>query len=350
MLPLTEELARKFGREAGTLVTVRMRRPEALPVVIRTWQDEPEILRAVGRALPQVPQCLATGPDFALHTYVEGVPLSSVCADGKPLDTLLVKALAEVFAQMAPVRRSELPRLPASWPRDDEDSQGFLRTLAFEADRQIRRPNQEAFGSLFAALGIPENALARLADRAPTMRRRPFGLLHTDLHRDNLILPSDEEAPLFCVDWELATFGDPLHDLATHLVRMGYPEQQRPEVVESWAEAVGRSRPGALDGLDQDLDLYLDFEEAQSVYPDVMRAAALLRDRADEEGLAAATARVRAALEAAARPLSLAAVPSEQEVERILSRWRDARVESAPPALIALDLPSVMRDPAPALR
>lgn len=325
VLPLTEDMARRLGREPGTQVTVRMRRPGALPVVIRTWQDETEILAAVGRQLPHVPQCLAKGPDFAIHSYVEGTTLSSVCADGKPLDTLLVKALADVFARMAQVRREALPRLPALWPRNDKDSQGFLRTLAHLADRQIRQPNWHEFGGLFAALGIPEDAMLRLADRVPAMARRPYALLHTDLHRENLILPFAAEPPLFCADWELAGYGDPLHDLATHLVRMRYPAHQWEEVVEAWAEAMRRVRPAAVKGLGKDLDHYLDFERAQSVYPDVMRAAASLRDLTDEQSLHAATARVRRALQTAARPLGLGTIPGEPEIGRILFRWREAR-------------------------
>ena len=180
VLPLTEPVARLLGREAGTSVTVRIRRAEALPVVIRTWENEDEILGAVRGALPHVPQCLAKGDGFALHSYVEGVPLSSVCGNGKPVDTLLIRALAGLLAQMAYVRRSTLPPLPRGWPSNDTDSQGFLRTLAHLADRQIRQPNWAAFGGLFAALGIPEDALVRLAERVPVMTRRPYTQLHAD--------------------------------------------------------------------------------------------------------------------------------------------------------------------------
>ncbi len=106
VLALNELEARLLGREPCTSVTVRIRRAEALPVVIRTWDNEDEILGAVKDALPHVPQCLAKGPDFAVHSYVEGVPLSSICANGKPVDTLLVRALAGLLAQMTRVRRS----------------------------------------------------------------------------------------------------------------------------------------------------------------------------------------------------------------------------------------------------
>ncbi|WP_369271922.1 phosphotransferase [Streptomyces sp. R11] len=328
LLPLTEPLADLLDRQVGTPVTVRIRRAEAeaLPVVIRTWQNEAEILDAIKGLVPHAPECLFHGEDFAIHSYVEGVPLSSVCGNGKPVDALLVEAMADLLAQMPHVRRGALPPLPSVWPSSNADSQGFLRALAHLADEQIRKPNWTLFGGLFAALGIPEDALLRFAERVPAMTRRPYSLLHADLHRDNLILSYDSGvAPLICVDWELATYGDPLHDLATHLVRMRYPTDQWPEVIAAWATAMRRVRPAAVGGLARDLQHYIAFERAQSVFPDVMRAAGSLIGSFTQKSLDEATRAVRSAVEAAAEPLRLRNVPGERETERALFRWWASR-------------------------
>jgi aminoglycoside phosphotransferase (APT) family kinase protein len=324
VLPLTEPMARLLKRSVGTSVTVRIRRTEALPVVIRTWQNEAEILDAIKEVLPHVPECLVRWDHVAIHSYVEGAPLSSICGNGKPVDTLLIREVADLFAQMAQVRRGVLPPLPPLWPRNHTDSQAFLHTLVHLADQQIRKPNGAVFGGLFAALGIPEDALLRLAERVPVMARRPYSLLHADLHRDNLIVYG-RVSPLTCVDWELATYGDPLHDLATHLVRMQYPSHQWGEVIDAWAEAMQETRPAAVSGLARDLRHYLAFERAQSVYPDVMRAARSLEESSTSARLEAATTEVRRALEEAAEPLQLRNVPGEGEIERTLYRWLASR-------------------------
>ncbi|MGW0818958.1 phosphotransferase [Streptomyces viridiviolaceus] len=325
VLPLTETMARMLGQEPGGLVTVRIRRPDALPVVIRTWQKEAEILAAVRGVLPDAPECLVEGDGFAIHKYVEGVSLASVCGNGKPVDALIIKGLAGLLAQMTQVRRGALPPLPSVWPRNDMDSQGFLRALAHLADQQIRQPNRAGYGGLFAALGIPEDALVRLAERVPPMARRPYSLLHADLHRDNVIVSYGGVPPLICVDWELATYGDPLHDLATHLVRMRYPSHQWGEVIDAWVAAMQEARPAAVVGLSTDLRHYVAFERAQSVYPDVMRAARSLEESFTQKSLDEATAEVRRALEAAAEPLRLAELPGEGEIERALFRWLASR-------------------------
>ncbi|MER5434328.1 aminoglycoside phosphotransferase family protein [Streptomyces sp. NPDC002588] len=328
VVPLTEYIAPWAGRPAGTEVTVRVPRADALPVVIRTWHDEAAVLAAVRDVLPHAPECLLKGPGFAVHSYVEGVPLSTICGNGKPVDTLLMKALAELLARMTEVRRSALPPLPAGWPASHTDSQSFLRTLARCADEQIRRPNWTEFGGLFKALGLPDRALLDFADRVPAMARRPYSLLHADLHRDNLIVSYDGAPPLICVDWELATYGDPLHDLATHLVRMRYPAHQWDEVIEAWREAMLRLRPAAVTGLGTDLWHYVNFERAQSVYPDVMRTARSLQRSLTQQNLDEATAEVRRALTTAAEPLRLRNVPETGEIEGALFRWLSSRADA----------------------
>ncbi|MET7699975.1 aminoglycoside phosphotransferase family protein [Streptomyces sp. NPDC005485] len=322
--PLTEAQSRLVGGDSGQPVTVRLRIPSALPVVIRTWQDEAEILNTIRAVLPHVPQCLVKRRDMTILSYVEGVPLSRICPGGKPVDPDLIHALAHLLADMTEVRRKDLPPLPMSWPRSSRDSGAFLRALAFAAEEQIRQRNWAKFGGLFAMLGIPENAMVRFAERVPTLISRPFSLLHTDLHRDNVIVSYHGSPPLICVDWELATYGDPLHDLATHLVRMQYPDYQWPEVIAAWREVMGERRSKAVNGLDRDLKHYVAFERAQSVYPDVMRAATGLGDSFDQRELDAATQAVFYALLAAEAPLQLKSVPDQSEIERILYRWNES--------------------------
>ena len=81
----------------------------------------------------------------------------------------------------------------------------------------------------------------------------------------------------------------------------------------------------AANGLARDLPHYVAFERAQSVYPDVMRAARSLEHSLDQKSLDQATASVSNALSAAAGPLRLTHVPDEAEVERVLIRWQASR-------------------------
>ncbi|WP_053658116.1 phosphotransferase family protein [Streptomyces sp. MMG1121] len=323
VLPLTGPPARLLGRAPGTLVTVRVRRADAPPVVIRTWPSEPEILRAVRAVLPHTPEVLLEGDGFAVLGHVDGTSPAGPRAPGEPVDAALLTDVAELLAAVVQVRGAALPPLPAGRPGNHTDSQGFLRALAHQADQQIRRPNWRRYGGLFVALGVPEDALLRFADRVPAMTRRPYGLLHGDLHGGTLVVPSAGAVPLTCVDWELAGYGDPLHDLAVHLVRMRYPERQWREVVDAWERAVRGVRPAAVAGLAKDLRHYVAFEYAQCLYATVIRAARSLEGaegRFGQAALDAATAAVHTALRRAAAVLRLGRVPERGEIERVLFR------------------------------
>ncbi|MET8470350.1 aminoglycoside phosphotransferase family protein [Streptomyces sp. NPDC006422] len=322
---LTDEEARALDRPLDSRVMVRRRRADVAPVVIRTWADEWSVLDALGGLVGPVPQCLARLGDVSVHSYMEGTPLSSICRNGKPVDSMLIGAFADLLAGMARVPGSALPPRPEPWPKDG-DSRGFLRTLLAKAEEQIRQANWPEFGGLFVALGVPENAL-RLSQHwwAPRLTPRPFHLLHGDLHRGNVIVTHDGDPPLMWVDWELATYGDPLHDLAVHLVRMDYPPEQRDEVVEQWYKAMWVVRREAVEGLESDLRHYIDFEHAQSVYPDVIRAAGSLGESFSQSDLERAAAEVHRALVVARRPLRLRNVLAPSAIEPLLYRWRAAR-------------------------
>ncbi|WAU78367.1 aminoglycoside phosphotransferase family protein (plasmid) [Streptomyces sp. Qhu-G9] len=326
VFPLSERAAQLTGTEQGAPVLVRVPQAESVRVVIRTWPSEADLLEALKDLLPHVPRCLARTATATVLTYVAGTPFSRFCPAGKPVDPLQISDIAHLLAQTTAVRREALPPLPDYWPQDDEDSQSYLQTLALSADRQIRQPNWPVYGDLFNALGVAEDVLVRLAERVPGMTHRPYSLLHADLHRDNLVVTEHGTPRLIAVDWELATYGDPLHDLATHLIRMQYPESQKQEVIDAWAGAVDSVTPAALKGLDTDLAHYIAFEQAQSIFPDVIRAVNSLAwspypDDHDER-LNEAASGVHRALEDAAKPLGLKDIPSLPRVRDLLHQWQ----------------------------
>lgn len=313
--------AELVGVGADTPVKVRVGRLDSLKVVERLWDDEGVILTALSRtrAVRNTPLFYAGQGDIAVHEFVSGQTLARVCPPGKPLDPHYLDSLVGQLAALTDVSADELPPLPGHWA-EDGDSRGFLRDRADFAEREVRRANWAEFGSLFSALEVPANALRVLRDRLPALRPRPFALLHGDLHRHNVIVRHADDA-LTIVDWELALWGDPLHDLAIHLVRMRYPADQRWEVVQRWRAAV---RPEVAAGLEQDLPVYVNYERAQSLFADTLRAAralAALGEHPAAAAVGAAVSRVRNALHLAAGPLRLNRVPTRTEVERALLGW-----------------------------
>ncbi|MDX2705013.1 phosphotransferase [Streptomyces sp. PA03-6a] len=314
---------------------IKLRVPLATPkVVMRTWPDEAEVLAALNEAVAGqqlrpnfgIPQCLVTFGRASLHRFVDGKALSQEAPSGAPIGEKRLRDIAEVFAYAATVTREQLPKLPARWP-GDKDSEGFLDLLVEYAER-VHQDHRPVYGSLFDALGVPVEALERFRQRVRqrigALYPRPYSLLHTDLHRDNIVLLKN--GSLFILDWELATFGDPLHDLATHLVRMEYTDRERERMKREWERTLNlRGHSAMTAGMATDLQAYVDFEYAQSVYADVVRAAIRLGTAPGSPLLGPSVSLVVRALQRAQVPFGLASVPGEQEVETALNEWHARR-------------------------
>ncbi|WP_431962118.1 phosphotransferase [Actinacidiphila sp. bgisy160] len=334
-MTLDKRLARLARVTLDEAARVKLRVPLTTPkVVMRTWPDEAEVLATLNEAVAGqrlkpnfgIPQCLVTFGRASLHRFVDGKPLSQEAPSGTPIREKRLRDIAEVFAYAATVTREQLPKLPARWP-GDKDSDGFLDLLVQYAER-VHHEHRPVYGSLFDALGVPVDALERfrrgVRQRVGVLYPRPYSLLHTDLHRDNIVLLKD--GSLFILDWELATFGDPLHDLATHLVRMEYTERERERMKRQWERTLNlRGHSAMTAGMATDLQAYMDFEYAQSVYADVVRAALRLGDVPGSPELEPSVSLVVRALQRAQVPLGLASVPGESEVEAALNDWHSWR-------------------------
>lgn len=298
-------------------------------MAIRTWSDVSMVVDAVRGQFPEIPrrQAIRGGPGGQGHAL--GESLDHQCPGEKPVDSLLITKLAELLARLTQVRREALPRLPADWPSNERDSRAFLGMCARLATSRLRQRNWTEFGGLFGVLGVSEDALVRVAEQVPSMSRRPYSLLHTDLRRSKVLVKEglDGTGPsVVCLDWSSASYGDPLYDLASHLVRMRYPEHQRHEVIGAWSQAMQRNRPMAVSGVAKDFPHYLAFEHVQSVFTDVRRVAISLGKTLDRTRLEEIAPKIRSVLERASEPLRLAKVPTDGEIERALFRWHAARI------------------------
>ncbi|MFD8304192.1 phosphotransferase family protein [Streptomyces sp. NPDC059690] len=247
--------------------------------------------------------------------------------------------LLEIFRQLVQIRPEMLTaqrRCTTEDRSDDYDTEGFLERLIVFMERQVYTPNLPLFHELFGALGIGEESFTRLRKSVYGLKRRPFSLLHADLHRENLIV--DPQGRIWVIDWELAMVGDPLYDLATHLYLMKFPELQERRMAQEWSRVVERARRGSSHGWEDDLPRILAFKKGQSVFTDVIRVSLQLDRRGDLDwaGLPFAAARLHSILLAAAGPIGLEAVPNRSQIAKALVRWhRTAELGKRPTVDVA---------------
>ncbi|MFJ8926178.1 phosphotransferase family protein [Streptomyces sp. NPDC102364] len=305
---------------------VKYRTPlKAVEVVPRLWRPESLVLRALEGNLDQVPRSLGDFGDWSLHSYRVGQPLSKEVPEGKVGEARL-RAFAQFFAALAGCDVLDRLELPDEYSRTAASStDGFMKWLADFARSKVCAANQSRFGRLFGDVGVPEDAIGMFLENLPLLKPRPLTLLHTDVHRANVIVGKDDQGDeqLCIIDWELALYGDPLHDLATHLVRMRYDGEEYKKMIEYWGDAMSEAGFQAMTrDFERDLGHYIDFEHVQSVYADVMRAALDLPAEPTPAELAAVAARVHAAVLRARTALRLTGdFPGEQEDQEHLRNW-----------------------------
>ncbi|MBD0746207.1 phosphotransferase [Streptomyces sp. CBMA152] len=318
-LPADNPLSTRYER--GKL---RVPRPGLLWFDQRYFASDDQLLIALRDRVTRIPDCVEHGGRF-FQGFVEGRTLPDGMFGISRLSGRHLRQLGELFAETAAVKPGEIsvPTVDEEWPRRpvaDRDTRAFLAGLIDFTEHRVYREHLDDFGSLFGRLGVSATALDGLRQRARNLTKRPFALVHGDLHRRNLIV--DSAGDLWFIDWELAMIGDPLYDLATHLHLMDYPECDVRRVKKVWREAVEAARPGGSKGWERDLPVLLAFKRAQSVYTDVIRTALALAAGAVLVG--AVVGGDVAPASAGPEPFRLRLTRAARKVQRVLATAKEA--------------------------
>ncbi|MGW7100585.1 aminoglycoside phosphotransferase family protein [Streptomyces sp. NPDC054838] len=246
-------------------VVVRIRSGDSARMDLALW-PEAELLEAIGPWVPSAPRLLYSGtdPEFQVHGFVTGRRVDGLVPEGEPLPESVLEGIEEFFGDLSRVPQSALPAVPRDWPSDG-DTGGFAERL-LDLVRTIRSRADEGVEELYRALGVPDDPCRALEDRLRKVTGRRFGLLHADIHRQNMIVTNG--GGLAFLDWELALWGDPVYDLADHLHKMAYCPAERRAVARGWERQV----PGGYrHGWRADLDYYLAYEAVKSAVVDTVR-------------------------------------------------------------------------------
>lgn len=289
----------------------------------RCFASEEALLRALQGRISGIPDLIEVADGVRLQRFIEGRTLGSLHESGEGIPDSIAVQILDLFRQMARVTPASLEAERLCMPGDrpaEGDSAGFLERLVCFAEQRVYGENVDRFPGLFASLGLDEDSFKSLRKHVAGLHDRPFCLLHADLHRENFIV--DGTGGLWTIDWELATFGDPLYDLATHLYLLRCPTPQSDEMARRWCEVMEEERPGSSNGWEEDLPKLLDFKRAQSVFTDIVRATQTLDVCPEAGGCALETAavKVKSVMDAAAVPLALDSPPALKEVEHALTR------------------------------
>lgn len=204
----------------------------------RGIEREAQVLRALqGRVkVPEViawcPETEVLGRPFLLVSHVEGVAITDQLPSAYPDSVDSVNALGVALAE----ELAALHRVP--WRdvglQDFGNPEGFLQ-------RQIERWRNTRRKTRVRDLPLMDELADWLLAKRP--QRGPVSIVHGDYHLDNTLADLEQPRLQAVIDWELATIGDPLADLALLLMFWGPRAIDPPGF--SHVQAVSR-RPGVL--------------------------------------------------------------------------------------------------------
>ncbi|MBF4162947.1 phosphotransferase family protein [Nocardioides acrostichi] len=176
---------------------------------------EYRVMSALAGSSVPVPQTYASCPDpdivGAPFYVMEQVPGRAI-RDAQELDALGTHETERIVRDLVAV----LVALHEVDP--DAVGLGDLGRPAGFLGRQVKRWGQQLDGSRSRDLPDADTLVARLADHVPPDGAP--GIVHGDYRLDNLLVdPAASGRPVLAVvDWEMATLGDPLTDLALLVV------------------------------------------------------------------------------------------------------------------------------------
>lgn len=241
--------------DRGRPVLVRIPIPGADEMDLRVL-SEPDVLVAIAPYVADVPRLLHSSrkPRFQVHEYVEGEVVNAAWPRGDRLPARIVPAVVGLLGRLQRVPRAALPPIPG-WPADG-DTAAFGRALSNVTEGVYERFRRRYWWAL-REFQVPADPLRAVRERWPSMSARPFCLVHSDIHRKNMILTAGR---VVFLDWELALWGDPLYDLAVHMSKMGYLPDERDRLVDRWLRAMPAA---ATAGWSEDLATYLVHEQVK---------------------------------------------------------------------------------------
>jgi aminoglycoside phosphotransferase (APT) family kinase protein len=165
---------------------------------------------------------------FYVMEHVEGVPYrhaSELAPLGAERTRAISERLVDVLAALHAVSPEQVGLTDFGRP------EGFLR-------RQVALWKRQLDASHSRDLPSADELHRRLAASVPT--ETAAGVVHGDFRLDN-VLTDAQDRPVAVIDWEMATLGDPLTDLALMVVY-----QRLAELVHGNAVADASSAPGFL--------------------------------------------------------------------------------------------------------
>ncbi len=212
------------------------------------------------------PALYHAAPDrsFQVHEYVEGALVDEIYPPGQNLPEDHIDQMTAFYARLANADIDISKIIAPEWPQKGPPLTFFEKLL--EHAWIIYRNHQETHKDIYDFLKIPSDPFSHFLIRAGSLSRRPWRLIHANIHRGNMI--EKENGQIIIIDWELALYGDLLYCIAAYLHRSRFDADEKEKIAKKIYKALPES---FQNNFMKDLSFYLDYEALNSVITDTVR-------------------------------------------------------------------------------
>lgn len=195
----------------------------------------------------------------SVHSFIEGKQLRATISDNKELTNNFVLQFAQIMATFHSCR--------TCLPSNDNLYSTTKSFYAYDYSFISNLVNKWflRYQNMYIKMGFPTDINLLLASHKDEIFENITCLNHCDLHRGNVLLKDDGKFAI--IDWELTQFTDPLYDVAIHLHKMFYSEEQEKIFLDEYFSHFQYDRESAT----RQIENYRRLEEVKSCVIDIIR-------------------------------------------------------------------------------
>ncbi len=232
--------------------------------------DVYNLIDASGISAPKL-LYVSTDMSFQVHEFIQGSLIDEICPPGQKITQHHINEITSFYKKIVALDLNVSNVISTDWPQKGPPLIFFEKIL--EKSWLTYEEQGRAHREIYDFLGVPKDPFEQFLIRAGQLTKRPWRLIHSDIHRANMI--EQENGRLVIIDWELALYGDILYCIASHLHRCRFFADEK----EAIATSIYKALPEDFQkNFMKDLAFYLDFEALNSVITDTVRFPNLIKD------------------------------------------------------------------------
>ncbi len=255
-------------RRDGTSYVIRVNRKLEEPDVEPRMYAEASVLAALAPVDIAVPELFHDSGEheFMVISYLPGRRIADIYPPGTSVPDSLIEFIRTTMSELYRVEREALGAVLRESPwRWVSGNDAFLPDLLSWLTKVYDSSSVEE-KECMRAVGLPTD-LFDFRNFSLDNSLRTFRLCHGDLQRENLLVASRYRYSV--LDWEMAVWGDPVWDIASHMHRAAYPPDQAQSALQRLLASCPDWTASVSDY--QAYDVYLKVEQYRSLILDCVR-------------------------------------------------------------------------------